>query len=376
MKLDGTQARQLALPPGDNRRVTFDPTGTGVAFARHTGWSQATVWVAAADGSGARQLSPRSAAFLDLSWSVDDAASPTATVTGPAFTTSAATLAVGASDADDPAGSLTRQCRLDAATTWTPCPPTLALKGLAAGKHTAYARVIDPSGKASAAAAHTWTVDSTVPTAGLATPAIAQTASPMTLTWSAADLGGSGLGSSDVRMRYASPYGKFGGYVYPASWQGLKIKSQRVSLSAGYQYCFSVRARDVAGNIGAWSPEKCTSMTLDDRSMAASRGWTRGTSSAYAYGTWTRAVTTGAYLARTSVQGRQIGIVVATCPTCGVVDVYHAGVRIGRVSLYSSTTRIRQVKWLPLQSTTRTGTVVIKTLSARPVIVDGIVVRH
>jgi len=177
-------------------------------------------------------------------------------------------------------------------------------------------------------------------------------------------------------MRRASPYGRFGSYLYPSTWQTLKTPSLTLGLTAGYQYCLSVRARDAAGNVGAWSPERCTSVALDDRSLSASSGWTRGTSSAYAYGTWSGAARTGVSLTRTSVQGRRIALVVTTCPTCGVVDVYHAGVKIGRVSLYSSRTAYRQIRWLPLQSVTRTGTVVVRTVGSKRVYIDGFAVQH
>jgi hypothetical protein len=49
---------------------------------------------------------------------------------------------------------------------------------------------------------------------------------------------------------------------------------------------------------------------------------------------------------------------------------------LGRVSLYSATTSFRQIRWLPLQSVTRTGTVVLKTASSRTTLVDGLVVWH
>ena len=117
-------------------------------------------------------------------------------------------------------------------------------------------------------------------------------------------------------------------------------------------------------------------MTLDDRSLTASSGWTRGASSAYAYGTYSRASASGLSLTRPSVQGRRLAIVVTTCPTCGAVDVYHAGVRLGRVSLYSATTSYRQIRWLPLQSVTRTGSVVVRTSSSKTSVLDGIAVWH
>ena len=376
MNLDGSGARRLALPVGDNREVTFDPSGTRVGFARYTGDWQATMWVAAADGTGARQLSTASTGWIDLKWSVDDRLAPTAGITVPAYTTRSATLTIGAADGDDPAGSLRRQCRLDEATTWLSCGPTLTLSGLAAGTHTLAAQVTDPSGKQSAVVSKSWVVDAAAPTASLAALASVQTRTPMTLTWTAGDSGGSGLVSYDVRARTASPTAGFGAYQYPASWQKLSTRSLTLTLSKGYQYCFSVRARDRAGNLGAWSAERCTSMPLDDRALSASSGWTRGSSSSYLFGTYSKTVKSGAQLTRSSVRGRRIALVATTCATCGSVDVYHAGVKLGRVSLYSSTTKTRQVKWLPLQSVTRTGTLTVRSAGTRPVLLDGVAIVH
>jgi hypothetical protein len=374
--LDGSGAHDLALPTGNNREVTFDPSGARMAFVRCTAPYQCTLWVAAADGSGARQLSDRSAGWLDLQWSADDVASPLAAVGGPSFSGRAVSLIVGASDPDDPVGSLRRECRLDGASAWTGCGATWALSALAAGRHTAYARVTDPSGRQSAVVSRSWTVDVSAPTTSVTAVAAVLTSTTSKLTWRSTDTGGAGVASYDVRMRRASPYGRFGSYLYPGTWQTLKTPSLTLGLTAGYQYCLSVRARDASGNVGAWSPERCTSVALDDRSLSASRGWTRGRSSAYSYGTWSGAARTGVSLTRTSVQGRRIALVVTTCPTCGVVDVYHAGVKIGRVSLYSSRTAYRQIRWLPLQSVTRTGTVVVRTVGSKRVYIDGFAVQH
>jgi hypothetical protein len=376
MNLDGSSARRLALPAGDNREVTFDPSGTRVAFARYTGDWQATMWVAAADGTGARQLSTASKGWIDLKWSVNDRLAPTASVTVPAYTTRTATPTIGATDGDDAAGSLRRQCRLDKATTWTACGSALTLTGLAAGTHTLAVQVTDPSGKQSAVVTKSWTVDATAPTTSLAAPAAVQTRTPTTLTWNAADTGGSGLVSYDVRARTASASAGLGAYQYPASWQTRTTRSLTLTLSKGFQYCFSVRARDRAGNLGAWSAERCTALPLDDRALTASSGWTRGTSSSYLFSTYSKTVKIGAQLTRSSVRGRRIALVATTCATCGNVDVYHAGVKLGRVSLYSSTTKTRQVNYLPLQTVTRTGTVTVRSTGTRQVIIDGLAVLH
>ena len=376
MNLDGSGGRRLALPVGDNREVTLDPSGTRVAYARYTGDWEATMWVAAADGTGARQLSTASTGWIDLKWSATDRMAPITSITVPAYTTRNATLAIGAADGDDAVGSLTRRCRLDASTAWAPCGATLALSALAAGTHTLQAQVTDASGRQSAVVSKSWVVDAAAPTATVTAPASVQTRTPATLTWTAADSGGSGLASYDLRVRRASPSAGFAAYTYPASWQKLTSKSLITTLSPGYQYCFSVRARDHAGNTGAWSTDRCTSMPLDDRALSASTGWTRGSSTSYLYGTYSKTVKTGAQLARSGVQGRRLALVATTCSTCGTVDVYHAGVKLGRVSLYSVTTKTRQVLWLPLQTVTRTGTVTIRSVSGKQVLIDGLAVTH
>jgi hypothetical protein len=116
---------------------------------------------------------------------------------------------------------------------------------------------------------------------------------------------------------------------------------------------------------------------LDDRGLLPSSSrWTRGTSTSYAYSTYSRSSTAGISLSRSGVRGRRVAIVVTTCRTCGSVDVYHAGIKLGRISTYSSSTRTRQVKWLPLQSATRTGTVVIRTTGVASTYIDGIATLH
>ena len=176
-----------------------------------------------------------------------------------------------------------------------------------------------------------------------------------------------------MRERYATPTGSFTGLIQPASWQGLKGTSIAFTVGRGYSYCFSVRARDTVGNVGAWSAETCTNVALDDRSMAG-LGWTRGTSAPYYLGTYTTAAWSGRVLAA-SVRARQVGLVVTTCSTCGTLDVRLAGVYLGRRSLASSTTRLRQVLWLPL-GPTRSGTLALTTVGSQRVYIDGVVLLH
>jgi hypothetical protein len=78
-----------------------------------------------------------------------------------------------------------------------------------------------------------------------------------TMGWTASDTG-SGVGSYDVRYRPASDRAAaFSVFVYPSTWQRIARFSQTLVVAAGTAYCVSVRARDRAGNTGAWSAERC-----------------------------------------------------------------------------------------------------------------------
>jgi hypothetical protein len=310
-----------------------------------------------------------------MAWLQPTSAPPVVAINGAAFSGPSTTFGIGATDPDDAVGGLRRECRVDARE-WSPCAASLTLTGLTVGPHTVSARATDPAGRVSAVASRTWTVDASTPVAALSAPAAVVTATRLALSWSATDTGGAGIASYDVRARTAALGGSFGAAQYPSTWQKIAAKGLTVSVSQGTQYCFSVRARDAAGNVSNWSAERCTSVALDDRLLSASSQWVRRSTSSAAFGTDTYARSTGASLTRSSVRARRVAVVVTTCATCGAVDVYHAGVRLGRVSLYSSTTRVRQVLWLPLQSTSRLGTVTVRTTSAKTVVVDGIATIH
>lgn len=354
--------------------LSWDPTGSWLAVTGAP-WGEAPSTQLFDMRSASPTLVRQFPGGTSIAWFVPASTAPMSALTGPAWTTSTATLTVGATDADDAPGGLRRECQLDGGA-WTSCAATWRLTGLTAGLHTATARVTDPSGRRSATAKRSWSVDTLAPTIALNALPSALTSTTAKLGWTAKDTGGSGVGSVEIRYRSAPLNTGFGALTYPTGWRALKGTSLSVTLSAGRHYCFSARPRDIAGNVGAWSAERCTTVVLDDRSLTASTGWTRGSSTAYAYGTYSRASTTGRTLTRTSVQARRIAVVVTTCATCGAVDVYHAGVKLGRVSLYSATPAYRQIRWLPLQAVTRTGTVVIKTTSSKTVLIDGLAVWH
>lgn len=269
-----------------------------------------------------------------------------------------------------PAGT-SLSCAVDSGA-FAPCTTTWKTPSLTTGSHTVRARTVEPDGRTTIAA-RTIVVDATAPTATTTTLPLATLATSATLRFSATDTGGSTVASYDVRYRYAAPGSGFTAVSQPAAWQGLTSTSRAFTLGKGYSYCFSVRARDALGNVGAWTTETCTNVALDDRSLWGT-GWSRGTSGSYYQGTYTFTATSGRVLSA-RVSARQVGLVVTTCSTCGVVDVRLAGAYLGRKSLASSTTHAKQILWLPY-GVTRTGTLSLTTVGGKRVYVDGVVLRH
>jgi hypothetical protein len=262
-------------------------------------------------------------------------------------------------------------CAVDSAA-FSACTTSWNTPTLPAGTHTVRVRTVEPGGRTTVAA-RTFVVDTTAPVAKAAALPLALVGTTTKLGLSGTDTGGSTVASYDVRYRYASPTGSFSALSQPAGWQNLRGTSLALTLAKGYSYCFAVRARDAVGNVGAWSAETCTNVAFDDRALTGS-GWTRATSSAFWLNTYTTAAASGRVLsARAST--RQVGVVAATCWTCGTIEARLNGVYLGRVSLTYPGTRYKQVVWFPA-GTLRSGTLTLTTVGTKRVHVDGVVLRH
>lgn len=256
----------------------------------------------------------------------------------------------------------------------SPCTSPVAKTGLAGGKHSLVLRSYSsPGGALTSMTAAEFTADRTAPAVAITTPAAngAATTTTATVVYRATDTGAGTL-NYNVRYRRASSNGVYTAYSSPSGWLGTAATSRAVAATPGYEYCFSVQARDKVGNLSAWSADRCVAIALDDRSLSASAGWTRATASGSYKSTVTSTTKAGISLSR-SVQTRRVTLVVTRCASCGQVAVYLAGVKIGTVSTYAATTQ-RQVKIaLPVQAAVRSGALVLKSVTAgKQVIIDGV----
>lgn len=184
----------------------------------------------------------------------------------------------------------------------------------------------------------------------------------------------SGIGSYDVRWRIASTAGNFGAYAPVKS--GTTATSVSISVAAGYEYCVSVRARDLAGNLSGWTADKCFSRPSDDRLMGAAKGWVRASHRAYYLGTAT-VTTAKAISVSRSVQAKRLFLIATKCATCGGLNVYYNGKYVGAVNLYKATTEYQAVVPLPVPATFLTGSVLLTTRATGQIHqIDGLAVRR
>jgi hypothetical protein len=220
------------------------------------------------------------------------------------------------------------------------------------------------------------TKDVVIPTVIPSALPVATLATSVRVLLRATDVG-PGIASYAVRYERAAWNGTgFSAWVYPSAWQQLTSTAVTLPVAAGYSYCVSVRARNLAGTLSAWSPVRCVARALDDRSLVAGRGWVRAVASPFYLRTATITRTLGAVLVRTGARLDRVGIVATRCPVCGVVGIYVANRFIGKLNLSQPVTRYKQILFLPKFSY-RSGTVVIRSLTARKLVqVDGLVVTR
>src|SRR5205814_886281 len=190
-----------------------------------------------------------------------------------------------------------------------------------------------------------------------------------TINWTATD--DKSVKSYDVRYRSAlynaSTYGSFVTFK-----SATPATSAAFTGTAGRTYCFSVRARDGNGNVGAWGTPACVGFPVDERTMTAAGTWSDLSSSSFYVSTAMSSTSAGATL-RLGVQYRQLSVIATKCSGCGIVNVYLGSTLLKTVSLGASSTIFRAVIPIETSSTVRSGTVTIKQASGgTKVTIDGL----
>jgi hypothetical protein len=211
-------------------------------------------------------------------------------------------------------------------------------------------------------------VDESAPTVTMTQPtAFFSSSRTLVAAWSARDTGGSGVNHVQAAwQRRTVAAGTFSAWTTPASWASLTTTSASLTnATSAYEYCFRARAVDNALHVGPWSASRCTRVPVDDRSLGTTGTWSRPTGQAgYFDGSYDQTTALNAVLrTTTSVSVTKVAALVTTCSSCGVVDVYVGTVKVGRLSLVSSSTIAH--RWLVLPAfALRSGVLSLKVVSS------------
>lgn len=157
------------------------------------------------------------------------------------------------------------------------------------------------------------------------------------VTWGGTDAG-SGIASYDVGRSYD-------GGTYQVIASATTATSLNSTMTPGHSYRFRVRARDKAGNVGAWvyASTWYASLTQNGSSSLAYTGtWSTGSTSEHSGGTVKYATDAGAS-ATLAFSGRAVAWVTTLRATGGEVQVWIDGALVATVDTFAETTTYRQI---------------------------------
>jgi hypothetical protein len=158
------------------------------------------------------------------------------------------------------------------------------------------------------------------------------TSEPVTIAWSATDTGGSGVRSYDLAR-------SVNGGAFRAIYVGLASPVVSISLAPGTAYRFEARARDRAGNVGAWvaGPTVRGSVYQNSSGSVVYHGaWATSSASAYSGGSVRYATAAGASASLTT-SARSLAFVTTIASTRGYVWIYIDGKYRSTISLAGAT---------------------------------------
>jgi hypothetical protein len=218
-------------------------------------------------------------------------------------------------------------------------------------------------------------VDTSAPTAKVSAPAMSVVSSrnrTFMLSWSGLDTG-SGIDSYDVYYKTSAS----------GAWQQLRggtpATSTPFTADPGANVYFRVRAYDIAGNVGDWSPQALTLVPFDETKLKYSSGWKKGTNSNYYMGSARINTKKGGSAGLPFTKGT-LWLVTKTGPKMGKMAVYLGSKKVATVNLYSATTKYRQtLKILSRSTGTKAATVKLVNLGVsghKKVEIDGFVLQR
>lgn len=214
--------------------------------------------------------------------------------------------------------------------------------------------------------------DTAGPQVGLTGPQGAQQlATTFPVSWTATDslseISGAAIVGREAAWNKAA-------FTEPAVLQQATGSPVDFSGDPGTTYCLAVQAKDAANNISVRTPERCTTLPLDDTSLAGGKVWQRQKEAGHYLGTVTRTDQKGAVLTRGGIQAKRLALVVQRAPKGGTIRATFNGKLLGTFVLKG--TGKKKIMTLASFGKVRSGKLKLTVVSAdgRKVAIDGLVV--
>jgi hypothetical protein len=308
---------------------------------------------------------PNASAPVDWHWAVDltgPASQPHAAPGVPLSSGPVSSTPTFVFTTDDPnaAGFV---CKLDGATTWTPCASGYT-PVVGDGTHTLQVATVDQAGNPGTPITYTWTLDTHGPVGVIAFPTTLTGAAKVTFNEQVL-----GVSTSTVRLLLAgtttvvpttlSCRTASNAAVSCASSAGVRavLLSHTAKLVPGQKYVVKVTSavHDLAGNAGSAPATVYRALrVLQENEAALSQAWTTRTSTSayggrYAVAHFANAVATYTY------RGTSVTWYTATGPSMGTANVYCGNTFKTKVNNYSTTTRWHVARTVKCSSTSATN---------------------
>jgi hypothetical protein len=182
---------------------------------------------------------------------------------------------------------------------------------------------------------------------------------PVRVSWSAADTGGSGVGTYDLAR-------STDGGAYTTIATRLTSTSYDTTTSRTHTYRFEVRARDWAGNLGPWKAASTVRINVLQESSGSihySGTWKSAANTSYSGGSLRYATASGAS-ASSTFTGRSVAFVSSRGPTRGSAKVYIDGVLAATVNLNAATLTYRYVAFQKTWTSSGSHTIKVVVLGS------------
>jgi hypothetical protein len=192
------------------------------------------------------------------------------------------------------------------------------------------------------------------------------------LSWSIGDGEGLGIAQNDLQLTFAPAFEAYPVSPWLVAAYAVRGSSRTYVAFTGQRYCFRLAFSDYASLTGTTAP-RCTELPMDDRDLFTEGRWRRTNEARWLAASVSSTTSRGAAL-YVGLPGpiTRGGVVATICPTCGAVDYYAGGRKIGRISLAGPYVA-KKILLLPRFAATKAHVRVVVVSSGKPVRIDGVI---